>query len=124
MKNIQIKFDIESLDSKKNLVLKGSFDNNKIVFIDDENIHNVIHIKKNEINYLKYGEIDMNFSYIENTKTKGIYKYLNTEFHFDIFTKILTITNKQIHIESSLYQDGEIVNESILDIYYQDIEED
>lgn len=124
MKNILINFNIESLDSNKSFETKGSIDNNQITFIDDESIKNIIILKENEITYLKRGESIMDFSYIENVVTKGVYKYMNMSFEFDIFTSVLNKSNVGIHIESALYQDGEKVNESILDIKYQDIEED
>ena len=66
----------------------------------------------------------MDFPYIENVVTKGIYEYMNMSFEFEIVTNVLNVSAGMIHIESMLYQDGEKVNESILDIKYQDIEED
>ncbi|MFK5884058.1 MAG: DUF1934 family protein [Candidatus Izemoplasma sp.] len=124
MKNILINFNIESLDSNKSFVTKGYIDNNQITFIDDESIENIIILKENGLTYLKRGESIMDFPYIENVVTKGIYEYMNMSFEFEIFTNVLNVSDGMIHIESMLYQDGEKVNESILDIKYQDIEED
>ena len=124
MKNVLINFNIKSLDSSKDFETKGTIDNNTLTFIDDENSKNIISFNEGVVKYIKVGESNMDFTYITNQETKGTYNYLNTAFDFDIYTKSIIISQDLIHIESSLYQDGQIVNESILDIYYQDIKED
>lgn len=124
MKNVLVSFSIKSIDSSKNFNSKGTIEADKLTFLDDDNSLNIISFNEKVIKYIKEGESTMDYTYKIHEESKGYYKYLNTEFEFDIYTKSIAITHELIHIESSLYQDGQIVNESILDIHYQDIEED
>lgn len=120
MKNVRIMFRNKGMDSEVNLSTKGEYGNNRLIFVDDEGNTNYVVLKEQQIEYYKKGTVSMKYTFDENVKTNGTYQAMGNVFKFLIVTKTLEISTSRIHIEFSIYQGDDLVNENILDITYQE----
>jgi uncharacterized beta-barrel protein YwiB (DUF1934 family) len=110
---------MESLDSKTNFQVKGEYKNNRIKFIDPEEVINYIVLKQDSIEYYKKGSVEMKFIFDTRKKTKGIYQIMGNELHFDINTKELSINNEELLVTYDLLQDNERVNTNKLQVIFK-----
>jgi len=118
VEKINIFFKQNSSDSTTSFKAIGELSHKEIKFKDNEDNLHVIDMNVNSIQYQKEGSAIMNFTFDLTKKTKGIYNIENTDFIFDIVTTRLINNTDKLEIEYKLFQDGELVNESILIIKY------
>jgi uncharacterized beta-barrel protein YwiB (DUF1934 family) len=102
----------------------GTFDKNKLSFIDHEKQKNSILLKENSVEYIKTGDRFMHYTFDQRTITKGIYRMDQFEFNFQIITTYMDISHELLKIKFTLQQDDEIVGHHQLTIVYKDDEED
>ena len=123
MKTVNIEFKITSEDNTVEFTTTGEHKNNRIKFVDKDNVLNYIVIKPNIIEYYKKGEIDMKYKFDLDQVTDGYYKMLNAEFRFKIVTNRLEIDDNYILVTYDLYQDEDLVNQATLSLVYETKEE-
>jgi len=123
MKKVLISFHIDTSDSKVSYETFGYFKGNTLGFTDQENNENKITFN-DSVNYQKHGSINMNFDFMNNAETKGVYEYQNLKFDFTIFTHELTVTKDNLKVDYSLFQDGILVNKALMEVHYCTIKEE
>lgn len=123
MKTVNIQFKITSQDNTVEFTTTGEYKNNRIKFVDEDNVMNYIVIKHNTIEYYKKGEIDMKYKFDLDQVTDGYYKMLNAEFDFKIVTNTLDIDDNSILVQYDLYQEDDLVNQATLKLVYETKEE-
>lgn len=123
MKTVNIQFKITSQDNTVEFTTTGEYKNNRIKFVDEDNVMNYIVIKHNTIEYYKKGEIDMKYKFDLDQVTDGYYKMLNAEFDFKIVTNTLELDDNSILVQYDLYQEDDLVNQATLKLVYETKEE-
>ena len=123
MKKILIDFRITSQDNTVEFTTTGEHKNNRIKFVDEDNVMNYVIIKENIIEYYKKGEIDMKYKFDLDQVTDGYYKMLNAEFRFKIVTNQVEIQDNSIFVQYDLYQEADLVNQATLQLVYETKEE-
>ena len=123
MENIKINCNITSQQTSVSFETLGEYKNNRIKFVDQDDVVNYVLIKEDKIEYYKKGEIDMKYIFDLDLVTKGYYKVVGTEFHFDIVTNDLTVEDDLIFVKYDLYQDEELVNSAEISLVFETKEE-
>lgn len=118
MDKIQVDFNIKSLDSSQQFSVQGSYNRNKITFIDKEQDTHELWIKNNLVEYRKQGSVDLHFIFDPKKLTKGTYTVYQHHFEFAVFTEVLDIGAYDIQVQYKLLQEKELVNEATLTLHY------
>ncbi len=114
---------MSSLDNKTDFTAVGEYKNNRLKFLDQEQIANYVILKKDIIEYYKKGSVTMKFIFDKNKDTTGIYQIMGNELRFKIRTKELIINKEDLLVEYDLYQDNDLVNTNKLLITFRNLEE-
>ncbi len=123
MKTLDLTFKITSQDNTVEFTTTAEHKNNRIKFVDKDNVLNYVVIKENVIEYYKKGEIDMKYKFDLDHVTDGYYKVVGADFRFKIVTNELYIDSNSIKVEYDLYQDEDLVNQASLVMVYETKEE-
>ena len=124
MSKVQIYFKIVSKDSNESFHTTGEIKQDRIIFKDtNENMHYIIY-KGNDIQYHKRGEVEMRYDFIKHKQTKGYYNLQGNRFVFDIKTDTLLLQENRFYIKYRLYQNNDLVNDTVLEIKYDPYEEE
>lgn len=124
MRKIEVRFQIQSVDTSDQFVSMGEYKNNRIIFTDTDNNTNYIIFHTNSIEYYKKGTVDMKYKFQMKNKTKGEYTTQGYSLEFDIFTNVITHQNQKLEIEYDLYQGDDLVNKTKIVLEYTFIEEE
>ena len=124
MKKISIDFTIQSVDTNQEFIVPGTFDNNRITFIDPQEDSNSITIYQDIIEYQKSGSSILHFIFDLNSPTIGTYEVYNHQFEFTVVTTKLVIESQYMEITYQLLQDNELVNQTQLTLSYEFTKED
>lgn len=123
MKTVNITFKITSPDNTVEFTTIGELKNNRIKFVDEDNVLNYVVIKPTIVEYYKKGEIDMKYKFDLDQVTDGYYKMQYADFRFKIVTNQLQIDDNAILVQYDLYQEEDIVNQATLSLVYETKEE-
>lgn len=118
MKKATIDFEMKSQDTNVLFTTTGEYDNQRIMFIDNESsIHNIF-FNGDVVHYQKTGLMEMSFIFDIKNVTIGTYEVENNPFTFDIVTTKLENIGNRLVIEYELRQNNEIINICRLVIKY------
>lgn len=124
MKNIQIDFELISLDTKTQFNVNGEINDEEITFTDNEKNKHFIKLSGSVIQYLKVGLSYMKFLFDLENMTTGFFSVDNNEFLFNIkTTKLINEANK-LEIEYELFQEDELINKNKLILKYNNMKEE
>ena len=107
-----------------NFTTTGTFDQNKLSFLDHEKQKNSILFKENSVEYIKTGNRYMNYVFDQKSITKGVYRIDQFELHFQIYTTYIKKSDEFVKIHFTLQQDDEVVGHHQLTILFKDAEEE
>ena len=124
MRKAKIDYLVKSLDTSNNFTTVGEVKNNRIKFVDTENNTNYIVFHKDIIEYYKKGNIEMKYKFDIDNTTKGDYTLSGYKLEFDIITRKIINENNKLVIQFDLYQDKDLVNNTIIEIGYTFLEEE
>ncbi len=124
MKKIEVAFSIKSLDSQVEFTTIGEIKSKRIKFVDPEKNTNYIVFHNDIIEYYKKGNVDLKYRFDTSMITKGLYKVSGFPFEFTIKTISIIDSPNELSIDYELFQDGELINETKLNIRYTVLKEE
>lgn len=124
MKQLNITCRITTPDEEVVINAIGQMKNKRMVFTDEHHIKHYIIFERNKIVYIRQGAVDMKYAFQEHLTTKGTYQTLGKTLLFDIRTQEIIRKPSHLSISYQLLQDKQVVHDAVIDVMYQEIEEE
>lgn len=124
MRKISILFSITALDTSNKFEVEGELGSKGIRFVDNEGNRNYIVFHKDNIEYLKKGNVHMKYIFNQTEQTQGEYTVSGYTFNFNIITTDIVHHENYLMITYDLYQNNELVNKTKLELKYTFLKEE
>ncbi|GEM_PF-2975158 len=121
MARVRVHYTMANEAVRETFESEGTLDGSVLTFEDDKERTHTITFLDDGLHYRRSGEGQVDFTFLPEHPSEGLYTMLERELAFEIHTHRLDLTPRSIHLTYTLKQADTPVNHSKLALYYDKV---